>query len=155
MIKVLFVCMGNICRSPSAEGIFKHIVEQKNQQHLFEIDSAGTHAYHIGKQPDIRSQQTALKYSIDISQQKARIVCASDYHHYDYIIAMDNDNLAILQHNCPAKYLAKLHKLLDFLPNSAISSVPDPYFGNNFDFVYKLIYDASEYLLININKNIV
>ncbi len=153
MKKILFVCMGNICRSPTACGVFEHIVKQQNKQDLFEIDSAGTHSYHTGSPPDSRAQKTMLKHGIDISRQRARIISNSDYYYYDYIIAMDNDNYSILTQQSPVKLSHKIHRLLDFLPKSLLTSVPDPYYHDNFDFVYKLIYQASNKLLIRIDSN--
>jgi len=99
--KVLFVCMGNICRSPTAEGSFRSIVSKQSLSESFEIDSAGTHAYHIGNPPDSRSQQTARKYGVDLSNQRARKVHESDFYYYDHIIAMDTDNIEILKSICP------------------------------------------------------
>ncbi len=151
MKKILFVCMGNICRSPTAQGVFENIVKQQHKQGLFEVDSAGTHSYHIGSKPDSRAQKTTLKNGIDISHQRARAVNDSDYRYYDYIIAMDDDNYQILQRQSPAEFNHKIHRLLDFLPENSLTSVPDPYYHNNFDFTYQLIYDASDKLLIHIS----
>jgi protein-tyrosine-phosphatase len=99
--KILFVCMGNICRSPTAEGAFHSQMQKRGVQDLFEIDSAGTHAYHIGEQPDSRSQVAAHQYNVDLSSQRARQVHESDFYHYDYIFAMDGSNLMDLQDICP------------------------------------------------------
>ena len=94
MVKVLFVCMGNICRSPTAEGMFRKVVEEAQLSHLIQIDSAGTHAYHIGEPPDKRAQQAALHRGFDLSQQRARKVKSTDFEYYDFILAMDSDNLS-------------------------------------------------------------
>ena len=93
--------MGNICRSPTAEGAFRSIVEKNTKSQYFEIDSAGTHAYHIGNSPDQRSQEAAMNHGVDLSSQRARQVNESDFYYYDYIIAMDSDNLERLKIMCP------------------------------------------------------
>ena len=152
-IKVLFVCMGNICRSPSAQGIFEHLTFKSNNKFSFEIDSAGTHSYHTGSPPDHRAQEATIRYGIDISGQRARVFTKDDYYYYNYIIAMDLDNFNILINNSPKECVAKIHKLLDFLPDNSLSSVPDPYFVNNFDLVYKLIYKANCALLSSITNS--
>lgn len=154
MIKVLFVCMGNICRSPSAQGVFEALVKERNIAKYFEVDSAGTHAYHIGNPPDKRSQLAAQKKGIDLSQQRARIVQANDFYHYDYIVAMDADNFTDLKRDCPLECQHKLYRLLEFVPNSAAVSVPDPYFLGNFDTVFDLVKNAGEQLLDFILKNV-
>ena len=92
MVSVLFVCMGNICRSPTAQGVFARLVEDYSLSDSIEIDSAGTHAYHIGEQPDARASAAALNRGIDLSSQHARRVCPDDFERFDYVLAMDNDN---------------------------------------------------------------
>jgi len=150
--KVLFVCMGNICRSPTAEGSFKSIVSKKELSDFFEIDSAGTHAYHIGNPPDKRSQHTARKYGVDLSNQRARQVHESDFYYYDYIIAMDTDNIEILRSICPADSQSQVKLLLNYLPDSSFQSVPDPYFEGKFDEVFEMVYEACTFFLENIVK---
>lgn len=140
MKKVLFVCMGNICRSPTAEGVFRHLVKEHNLSKQFEIDSAGTHAYHIGNAPDSRSAHTAKQHSVLLGG-KARQVHESDFYYYDYIIAMDKDNRDILLSNCPGEHQHKISLLL------GDKSVPDPYYENNFEEVFQLIYNACNSLL--------
>ena len=100
--------MGNICRSPTAEGAFQSIVDNHNCSHNFEIDSAGTHAYHIGNSPDQRAQQAAIRNGVDLSSQRARQVHESDFYYYDYIIAMDSDNLERLKSLSPVESHSKL-----------------------------------------------
>ncbi|MGD8484420.1 MAG: low molecular weight protein-tyrosine-phosphatase, partial [Thioalkalispiraceae bacterium] len=95
-VSVLFVCMGNICRSPTAEGVFRHLVKQQGLEEHIHIDSAGTHAYHVGEQPDTRAHQTARSRGIDLSSQRARKVRHDDFEKFDYVLAMDNDNHTIL-----------------------------------------------------------
>jgi len=150
--KVLFVCMGNICRSPTAEGAFRSIILKQKLSDFFEIDSAGTHAYHIGNPPDSRSQQTARKYGVDLSNQRARKVNESDFYYYDYIIAMDTDNIDILRSIRPTNSQSQIKLLLDYLPDVSIQSVPDPYFEGKFDEVFGMVYTACTSFLENLVK---
>jgi len=150
--KILFVCMGNICRSPTAEGSFRSIVSKQGLSESFEIDSAGTHAYHIGNPPDTRSQQTARKHHIDLSNQRARQVHESDFYYYDYIIAMDMDNIEILKSISPTDSQSQIKLLLDYLPDARLQSVPDPYYEGKFDEVFEMIYAACTSFLENIVK---
>ena len=114
MVNVLFVCMGNICRSPTAEGVFRHLVQQEGHSGWIETDSAGTHAYHVGEQPDRRSQQTAKTRGIDLSDLRARQAISKDFQEFDYVLAMDNDNYQILQGLCPDGFDEKLSLFLNF-----------------------------------------
>lgn len=145
-INVLFVCMGNICRSPTAEGVFTQLVHDRKLAHHFTIDSAGTHAYHIGDAPDGRSQTAALKRGIDISHLRGRKVVFGDFEDFDFVLAMDDDNHAILMETCPAQYQHKIHYFLNFAPQLNIREVPDPYFGNGqgFERVLDMVEAASE-----------
>lgn len=154
-IKVLFVCMGNICRSPTAHGVFNTLVEQHNLADSIEIDSAGTHAYHIGESPDTRAQVTAVRRGYDLSSLRARRVSDEDFQYYDYILAMDRDNLSILQRKCPAEHQQKLSLFLDFAEQLQEQEVPDPYYGGpgGFERVIDMIEQASEGLLTHINAN--
>ncbi|VVM23821.1 low molecular weight protein-tyrosine-phosphatase [bacterium endosymbiont of Bathymodiolus sp. 5 South] len=145
--KILFVCMGNICRSPTAEGAFHSQMQKRGVQDLFEIDSAGTHAYHIGEQPDSRSQVAAHQYNVDLSSQRARQVHESDFYHYDYIFAMDGSNLMDLQDICPPEHQHKLALMLDNIPKNKGKGVPDPYFEGRFDEVFEMLNRASSFLL--------
>lgn len=122
-VKILFVCMGNICRSPTAEGTFRLQVNRRGLEHLFEIDSAGTHAYHIGEKPDSRSQIAATKHQVDLSSQRARQVHESDFYYYDYVFAMDESNLANMKNICPKEFQHKLSLMLDNIPNKDRKSV--------------------------------
>lgn len=144
--------MGNICRSPTAEGAFKSQMEKRGVGCLFEIDSAGTHAYHIGEQPDSRSQLAANKCHVDLSYQLARQVHKSDFYHYDYIFSMDTSNLSVLQSICPREYQTKLSLMLDNIPNNQVKSVPDPYFEGCFDEVFEMLNCASGFLLQSLLK---
>jgi len=146
---VLFVCMGNICRSPTAEGVFRQVVKERNLDHLIHIDSAGTHAYHVGESPDHRAQATARERGIDLSTQRARKVDRTDFDKFDYIIAMDRANLEDLKQLQQAGSKAKLQLFMDFAPNWENNEVPDPYYGgdNGFKRVFDMVQDASEGLL--------
>ena len=152
-IKVLFVCMGNICRSPTAEGVFVHLLKQKNSLQQFEIDSAGTHAYHVGEPPDSRAQQTAKQRGIDLSFIRARKFANADFENFDFILAMDTDNFKILQHACPAEHKHKVQLFLDYAKDRPESDVPDPYYGGpeGFDNVFDLVTDASEGFYHSVN----
>jgi protein-tyrosine phosphatase len=152
--KILFVCMGNICRSPTAEGAFRSQVEKHGAGDLFEIDSAGTHAYHINEQPDSRSQLSASKFGVDLSDQRGRQVHESDFYHYDYIFAMDASNLADLQFICPEEHQHKLSLMLDNIPKNNGKSVPDPYFEGRFDDVFEMLNRASGFLLETLLKKV-
>lgn len=151
MAKVLFVCMGNICRSPTAEGVFRHKVEQANLHDHISIDSAGTHAYHVGNPPDNRAQETARKRNIDLSKQRARRVSSDDFVNFDYVIAMDESNKEDLLAICPEGYEHRVHLFLDFA-NCSETEVPDPYYGQGrgFEIVFNLVENASEGLLKHI-----
>ena len=144
--------MGNICRSPTAEGSFRSIVSKQNLSDRFEIDSAGTHAYHIGNPPDSRSRETARKYGIDLSNQRARKVHESDFYYYDHIIAMDTDNIEILKSICPTDSLSQIKLLLDYLPGVGFRSVLDPYFEGKFDEVFEMVYEACTSFLESLVK---
>ena len=159
MVSVVFVCMGNICRSPTAEGVFRHVVAQKQLVNRIEIDSAGTHAYHIGEPPDSRSQTTAKNHGVDLSTQRARKVQNRDFTDFDYVIAMDQSNyenlkqlMGSLEEIDPK---AKLHLFMEFASSWQSNEVPDPYYGggNGFKNVFDMVQDASEGLLKHIITN--
>lgn len=147
--------MGNICRSPLAHGRFEHLVREAGLASRISVDSAGTHAYHVGEPPDRRSQQTALHRGIDISGQRARKVALADFAEFDYLLAMDRDNLAILQSLTPAaEHANKVRLFLEFAPELDEREVPDPYYGgqSGFELVYDLIDAAAQGLLAEIRK---
>jgi len=146
---ILFVCMGNICRSPTAEGVFRARAELAGMAGALHIDSAGTHAYHVGHPPDPRSTDYAARRGVDLSTQRARQVVAADFARFDRIYAMDHDNLALLKSACPAQHRHKLGLFMQFARRSASEVVPDPYYGggNGFDTVLDYIEDASDGLL--------
>ena len=153
--KVLFVCMGNICRSPTAHGVMQAMVNDRGLQKEIEIDSAGTHAYHIGEPPDTRSQQAALNRGIDMSSLRARKVTIKDFEYYDYILVMDNNNL----HSLPQVDLnackANVALFLDYAQKYDVSEVPDPYYGGQqgFEYVLDLVEDACDGLLKHIEHD--
>ena len=149
MVKVLFVCMGNICRSPTAEGVFRHKVSEAGLEDQIHIDSAGTIAYHVGHPPDPRAQKAALKRGIDLSSQRARRVSSNDFEEFDLVIAMDSDNHYELEMICPPGYEDRLHMFLKFAQNTRETEVPDPYYGGSggFETVLDMIEDAAEGLL--------
>ena len=156
MIKVLFVCLGNICRSPSAEGVFRKIVEEQGLHELIEIDSAGTHAYHVGSPPDTRAQEAASRRGIDMSNLVGRRVDAGDFYIFDYVLAMDQSNEYHLREMAPAEEIHKIKLFLDYAPQRSESEVPDPYYGGRlgFEHVLDLIEDASEGLLAEIKSRL-
>ncbi len=155
MVQVLFVCLGNICRSPSAEGVFRALVEAEGLGDAIGVDSAGTGAWHIGEPPDRRAQAAAKRRGVDLSGQRARQAGAGDFKRFDLIVAMDRDNHGNLSALCPPGQDHRLRLFLDFAPGSDISDVPDPYYGGEggFDTVLDLIEDASQGLLAHIRQH--
>jgi protein-tyrosine phosphatase len=145
-IKVLFVCMGNICRSPTAEGVFRKVIEDRNTADRFLIDSAGTHAYHVGEPSDSRAQQTAKRRGVDLSKIRARKVSPSDFEYFDHVLAMDADNYHMLLAASPEEHQHKIALFLDYAPDHSEQDVPDPYYGgaNGFEHVFDLVEDASQ-----------
>lgn len=143
------VCMGNICRSPLAHGHFEALVAAEGLSERILIDSAGTHAYHVGNPPDPRSQKTAQRHGLDLSQQRARQVKGADFDEFDYVIAMDQENLAILHSQADAQQREKIRLFLDYAPQLPEREVPDPYYGgaDGFEHVYRLVDAASRGLL--------
>ena len=148
-VSVLFVCMGNICRSPTAEGVFRHRVEAAGLAHRFHIDSAGTHGYHVGEPPDARSMEYAAKRGYDLSAQRSRKVTAQDFEEFDYLLAMDHDNLKLLKAACPQQHQHKLGLMMSHATRSGSDVVPDPYYGGGrgFDLVLDYIEDAADGLI--------
>ena len=153
--KVLFVCMGNICRSPTAEVVFRHFVEHAGWSEHVLIDSAGTHDYHIGSPPDKRTQRAALQRGYDMSMLRGRQVEVADFERFDYVLAMDHANLAILHHMCPADRRERLGLFLEYASRHDEREVPDPYYGGGegFECVLDMVEDAAQGLLGHIQKN--
>ncbi len=142
--------MGNICRSPSAQGVFEKLISDKGLSDLFEVDSAGTHSYHIGSAPDSRSISFAQKRGIDLTTQQARQAKSRDFEKFDYIIAMDDDNFENLKQICPSpKFDNKLFTIMSFSENKHYTEIPDPYYGgeSGFDLILDLLEDACNGLL--------
>lgn len=154
MIKVLFVCMGNICRSPTAEGVFRAAVARAGLLEQIEIDSAGTHDYHLGKSPDPRAQESALARGINLSGLQARMVEAGDFQRFDYIIAMDQENYRLLMEACPPSDRDKISLLMDYAPHLKVAEVPDPYYGgaSGFERVMDMVEEAVEGLLGHVRE---
>lgn len=154
MVRVLFVCMGNICRSPTAEGVFRTHVARAGLARQVEVDSAGTHGYHVGAAPDPRAQKAAKKRGYDLSDLRARRVTAPDFRRYDFILAMDRDNLALLREACPEDEHHRLRLFLEFARNYRVEEVPDPYYGGpeGFERVLDLIEDAAAGLMDEIRQ---
>jgi protein-tyrosine phosphatase len=154
MIKVLFVCMGNICRSPTAQGVFEHLVRSESLRDAIQADSAGTYAYHIGEPPDERARAAAGKRGIDLGEQRARRISGNDFAEFDYVIAMDRDNYDDLMAICPTEQTAKLRLLLDFAPELGLQEIPDPYYGGitGFERVLDLIEHAARGLLAELRR---
>jgi len=154
MISILFVCMGNICRSPTAEGVFRKLHRETVPHLELHIDSAGTHAYHIGDPPDARSQAAARVRDVDISNHRGRQVTVEDFYRFDYILAMDEDNLHRLKALRPKGAPAELRLLLEFAPEVEHKDVPDPYYGGkqSFEEVLDLVENGSRGLLAEILK---
>lgn len=153
--KVLFVCMGNICRSPTAEGVFFSLIKEKDVDDQFNIESAGTHAYHVGEAPDLRSQKAAKERGVDLSGITARKVIFSDYEDFDYLLAMDDANYEILMESCPEQYKDKVKYFLEYAPQLPTREVPDPYYGGEYGFerVLDMVEDASVGFLNDLKKS--
>lgn len=155
MVKILFVCMGNICRSPMAEGVFRRLLEGADLTEQVYVDSAGTHSYHIGASPDSRSQATALSRGVDLRGIRARQVTVEDFVEFDYVLAMDRDNFEHLLALCRDTGLQRRVQLfMDFAPDLPEREVPDPYYGGptGFERVMDLIEDAAQGLLVHLRE---
>jgi protein-tyrosine phosphatase len=155
-VRVLFVCMGNICRSPTAQGVFRKLVEEAGLLDRIEIDSAGTHAYHVGEPPDRRAQETAMRRGIALSDLRARRVEPEDFERFDYLLVMDQDNYHHMSALCPegCGMERRLMLLMDFAPDMRMREVPDPYYGGagGFETVFDMVEAATEGLLEDIRR---
>lgn len=149
MIKVLFVCMGNICRSPTAEGVFRSLVRGRRLEGRIEVDSAGTHGYHVGESPDPRTQRAAAARGYDLSSIRARKVALPDLEYFDLVLAMDKNNLDVLRRMCPPEYMNRLGLFMSYARNFDDDEVPDPFYGlgHGFDLVIDMVEDAANGLL--------
>ncbi len=148
-MRLLFVCMGNICRSPSAEGVFRRVLAERAPDLSVEIDSAGTHDYHVGNPPDRRAIEAARRRGIDLSTLRARQVSTRDFEWFDLILAMDDENVDELKRRAPREYHSRIRLLMEFAPNASLRHVPDPYDGGaqGFEQVVDLLEEAAEGLL--------
>ena len=148
-VSVLFVCMGNICRSPMAEGVLRQRLAERRDDLSVQVDSAGTHSYHVGAAPDRRAQVAASRRGVDISALRARRFHESDFSRFDYILAMDRDNLEILTAAAEQQYQSKVKLFLDFSRHNRGADVPDPYYGGavGFERVLDLVEEAADSLI--------
>ena len=148
-MRILFVCLGNICRSPTAEVVFRAVASREAPDIVLEISSAGTAGYHVGEMPDRRTRQAAARRGYDLSALRARVVEPGDFEYFDLILAMDRENLRALERRSPPQTRDRLRLFLDFAPETGISEVPDPYYGgpNGFENVLDLIEAASRGLV--------
>ena len=153
---VLFVCMGNICRSPTAEGVFRKLVADAGLEHHIDTDSAGTHAYHVGQRPDRRAQAAAERRGFRLDGIRARRVTSEDFARHDYILAMDEDNLMVLQDVSAESRRAKIQLFLDYAQSTQMREVPDPYYGGSagFERVLDLVEEAASGLLETIRREL-
>ena len=147
--RVLFVCLGNICRSPTAEAVFRDLVRREAAEQAIEADSAGTHAYHVGSAPDARTVAAARRRGIDMSQLRARIVEAADFERFDLLLAMDEQNFQHLLGMAPPERRDRIRLFLEFAPGQPRREVPDPYYGGatGFEDVLDLVEEAARGLL--------
>jgi protein-tyrosine phosphatase len=148
--------MGNICRSPTAQGVFSALLEREGLVGRVEVDSAGTHAYHVGEPPDERAMRAALGHGIDLSAQRARRVVKKDFESFDYVLAMDRENHSALREICPSGREEHLYLFMDFAPHLNVRDVPDPYYGGpgGFEQVIDLVEAASRGLLAKIKRQL-
>ena len=152
MVRVLFVCMGNICRSPIAQRVFENVARREGLEELIFVDSAGTGAWHVGSPPDERAQSSAGLRGLDLSSQRARRITPEDCEDFDYVLTMDEDNYHAVSSLCRGS--AVVRPFLDFAPDSPEREVPDPYYGgpDGFERVLDLVEEASEGLLEDIRE---
>ncbi len=152
MTRILLVCLGNICRSPLAQGVLEQRLRVSGLFHRVRADSAGTQGYHLGESPDPRAVEAAARRGYDISGQRARRVRDGDFQSFDYILAMDQDNLQQLTARCPAAEVGRLQLLMDFAPGPDRQDVPDPYYGgeDGFERALDLIEAAVDGLILEL-----
>ena len=151
--RILFVCTGNICRSPTAEGVARGMAAKHGVDHLFEFDSAATHGYHVGEPPDPRTIAAARQRGYELAPLRARRVTEFDFVHFDYVLAMDRDHLELLRRACPRPHQEKLGLFLEFGERLGEDEVPDPYYGGaqGFEHVLDLIEDAATGLILKLS----
>jgi protein-tyrosine phosphatase len=148
-MRILFVCLGNICRSPTAEAVVRALAARELPELALEVDSAGTAGYHIGEAPDPRMRAAAARRGYDLTALRARIVEPSDFTRFDLILAMDRENLAVLRRRAPEETRERVRLFLEFAPHGELQEVPDPYYGgpNGFEEVLDLVEAAARGLL--------
>jgi len=139
-VRILFVCMGNICRSPTAVGVMRKFLQKAGLQHLVAVDSAGTHDYCIGEPPDPQAQAAASRRGYDLAALRARQLVPTDFESFDLLLAMDRNNLALLQCMCPHQHRAKIRLLMTYALESPLPVIPDPYGRDHEDFETALDY---------------
>ena len=149
------VCTANICRSPTAHGLLRHLLDVKSLNGLIAVDSAGTHIIQKGLSPDVRAQQVAIEHGIDLSNLRSRKIKPKDFSKYDFILAMDNENYHILQEICPAEHGHKISLAMEFAPEPGVYEVPDPYFGNiaGFERVFDMLEVAMKGVIEQLHDN--
>lgn len=154
MINILFVCMGNICRSPTAEGVVSKLIADGRMRDSVSVDSAGTHAYHVGEAPDPRAQRAARNRGVELRGLRARRVVAEDFEAFDLILAMDRENLEYLFDVCPPRHRNKVRLFLSYARNCDLDEVPDPYYGGSmgFDRVLDLVENAAQGLIDSLRR---
>ena len=152
--RILFVCMGNICRSPTAEGVFRKLLAEQAPELDVQIDSAGTHGYHAGAPPDPRACRAADRRGVDLRQLRARRVTAQDFAHFELVLAMDEQNLEFLLELCPPEHRERVRLFMEFAPHLERREVPDPYYGGctGFEHVRDLVAEAAEGLLDHLRR---
>jgi len=155
MKKVLFVCTGNICRSPTAEGVFRHMLHKEGMDKWVHADSVGLQGYHIGNPPDHRSQQIAGKRGYSLSGLRARRLNKNDFENFDLILAMDKGHLEHMRRHCPPEYSERIRLFMAYAPHNQHDEVPDPYYGSihDFEFVLDLIEEGSKGLIEALKNN--
>lgn len=155
MPSVLFICTGNICRSPTAEAVFRRLVRDAGLDGSIRVDSAATHDYHVGEPPDERAQRQAMRRGYDLSALRARRVAQRDFEEFDFIVAMDRSHLRILQRLCPGENRHKLRLIMEFAPELGADEVPDPYYGDSdqFEQVLDMVEAAARGLLRSVSAN--
>lgn len=156
MPSVLFVCTGNICRSPTADGVLRRLVKDAGLEARVRVDSAGTHDYHVGEPPDERAQQHARRRGYDLGALRARQVLAADFEAFDLILAMDRGHLRLLQRLAPSEHRHKLRLFMEFASVREVDEVPDPYYGGaaGFERVLDMVEDAARGILEDLRTRI-
>jgi protein-tyrosine phosphatase len=152
--RILFVCMGNICRSPTAEGVLKKLLAERAPELDVQVDSAGTHGYHTGDPPDARARRAAERRGVDLTGLRARQVTVADFAHFELVLAMDEQNRAFLLEACPVELRSRVRLFLEFAPHLTRREVPDPYYGGGtgFEHVLDLVEEAAVGLIEHLRR---